>query len=65
MKTELMLKLQSWVDGELPEAEAARMAEWVRTDKEAAALVDELRMTSQYLAGNEPQVALTESREFY
>lgn len=60
-----MLKLQSWVDGELPEAEARQVGDLVRTDNEAAALADELKMTSGFLAGNEPEVKLAESREFY
>ena len=65
MNTELMLKLQSWVDGELPDSEAARVAEFVRTDKEASALAEELKMTRGFLAGNEPEAKLGESREFY
>jgi anti-sigma factor RsiW len=65
MNTELLLKLQSWVDGELSEAEARQVAELVRTDKEAAALATELKMTSGFLAGNELEVKLPESREFY
>ena len=60
-----MLKLQAWVDGELPESESARVAEWIRTDKEAEALAAELRMTSGFLAGNETEARLSESREFY
>lgn len=60
-----MLKLQSWVDGELPASEAARIAELVRTDTAAAALAAELRMTRGFLAGNEPEVKLPESREFH
>ena len=65
MNAELMLKLQAWVDGELPASEAARIAELVRTDSEAAALAAELKMTRGFLAGNEPQVKLPESREFH
>ena len=65
MNTELMLKLQSWVDGELPDADARHVAEIVRTDKEAASLVGELKMTRSFLAGNEPEAKLTDSREFY
>jgi len=65
MNTELMLKLQAWVDGELPESECARMAEWVRTDKEAAALAAELKTTRGFLAGNETEAKLSDSREFY
>ena len=65
MNTELLLKLQSWVDGELPDGESRRMAELVRTDKEAAALVAELSMIRGFLAGNELEVKLPESREFH
>ncbi|MFM1768279.1 MAG: hypothetical protein RJA22_808 [Verrucomicrobiota bacterium] len=65
MNDENWLRLQSWVDGELPEAEAARVAAWVAEDREAAALAAELRMTRQVLAENEPQAVLQESREFY
>jgi hypothetical protein len=60
-----MLKLQAWVDGELPASEAGRVAELVRTDTTAAALAAELRMTRGFLAGNEPEVKLPESREFH
>jgi hypothetical protein len=60
-----MLKLQAWVDGELSKPEAARLAELVRSDKEAAALAAELTMTRGFLAGNEPEFKLPETREFY
>ena len=60
-----MLKVQAWVDGELPASEATRFAELVRTDAEAAALAAELKMTRGFLAGNEPEVKLPESREFH
>ena len=65
MNAELMLKLQAWVDGELPPSEAAHLAELVRSDTAAAALAAELRMTHGFLAGNEPEVKLPESREFH
>ncbi len=65
MNAELMLRLQAWVDGELPASEAARVAELVRTDTAAAALAAELRVTRGFLAGNEPQAKLPESREFH
>jgi anti-sigma factor RsiW len=60
-----MLKLQAWVDGELSDSEAASVAELVRSDSAAAALAAELRMTRGFLAGNEPEVKLPESREFH
>jgi hypothetical protein len=65
MNTELLLKLQSWVDGELPDRESRQMAELVRTDKEAAALAAELKTTKGFLAGNGLEAKLPESREFY
>lgn len=65
MNAELMLKLQAWVDGELPASEAADIAEWVRKDTAAAELAAELKMTRGFLTGNEPEVKLPESREFH
>jgi len=65
MNAELMLKVQAWVDGELPASEATRIAELVRTDTAAAALAAELKMTRGFLAGNEPEATLPESREFH
>jgi anti-sigma factor RsiW len=59
------LKLQAWLDGELPEAEARQVTQWLAQDREAASLADELRNTRQALAGSEPEVRLPESHEFY
>jgi anti-sigma factor RsiW len=59
------LKLQAWLDGELPEAEAAEVKAWVERDAEARALVAELRNTAGALTGNEPEIKLPESREFF
>jgi hypothetical protein len=65
MNDEKYLELQSWVDGELPAADAARVAAWVSADADAAALATELRQTRGILAGNEPELSVPESREFY
>jgi len=65
MNVELQLKLQAWVDGELPDGEARQVAAIVEQDKDARALASELRMTKQFLAGNETEAKLPESREFY
>jgi anti-sigma-K factor RskA len=65
MNQDLSLKYQAFVDGELSESEARRMAEAIENDADARALVAELRSTKTLLAGNEPEVALPESREFY
>lgn len=65
MNDEKYLELQSWVDGELPAADAARVAAWVAADASAAALAAELRQTREILAGNEPELGVPASREFY
>ena len=65
MDIENQLKLQSFLDGELPEGEAREVANWVARDKEATALLAELRNTRQALAGAEPVMTLPESREFF
>ncbi len=59
------LKLQSFLDGELSEAEARQVTDWLDRDAEAAALSTELTQTRQALAGLEEGVKLPESRDFY
>jgi anti-sigma factor RsiW len=59
------LKLQAWLDGELPEAEAREVAAQVARDREGAALADELRNTRQAFTSFEAGLRLPESREFY
>lgn len=59
------LKLQAFLDGELPESEANKVAKWVARDREAASLLDELRNTRGALAGFDAEVRLPESREFF
>ena len=41
------------------------MANWLARDREAAALLEELRNTRAALAGFEAEVRLPESREFF
>jgi len=65
MNQELALKYQAFVDGELSESEARRVARSLETDADARALVAELRNSKTLLTGNEPEVKLPESREFY
>src|SRR5215471_13582833 len=65
MDCEAQLKLQAYLDGELPEKEAREVANWLAKDREAVALHAELRNTRQALAGFEVGVELPESREFY
>jgi anti-sigma factor RsiW len=59
------LKLQALLDGELPEAEASEVSKWLAGDREAAALLEELRHTRAALKGAEMGVRLPESREFF
>ncbi len=65
MNLEQQLELQAWVDGELSSADANRVAQFVGANAEASALVAELRMTKSCLVGNEPEVKLPESGDFY
>ncbi len=65
MDLETQLKLQSYLDGELPEADAAEAAKWLAQNQDAALLMAELRNTRAALAGSEAGVRLPESREFY
>jgi anti-sigma factor RsiW len=65
MDYEVQLKLQAFLDGELPEDEARKVTEWLARDREAAALSEELRNTRGALAGFEAGIQLPESREFF
>lgn len=65
MNEEQQLRLQAFLDGELPEAEARDVANWTARDSAAAALLTELRHTRQALAGFENDIKVPESREFY
>lgn len=65
MNGDLELKLQAYLDGELPEREAQSVAKWVAEDKEAQALLAELKTAKAFLAGNEPELSVPETREFY
>jgi anti-sigma factor RsiW len=65
MDYDSQLKLQALLDGELPEAEASEVAQWLARDPEAVALREELRNTRAALAGFEAGIQLPESREFF
>jgi anti-sigma factor RsiW len=59
------LKLQAFLDGELPEGEGREVANWLARDSEAAGLAAELRNTRQAIKGSERILTLPESREFF
>lgn len=65
MDYEVQLKLQAFLDDELPEAEKRELASLLAREQEAAGLLGELRNTRQALAGFENGIKLPESREFY
>lgn len=65
MTEEQQLKLQAFLDGELPESEAREVASWIARDAEATALANELRHTRKALKESQPVMRVPESREFY
>ena len=65
MDFDTQLKLQAFLDGELPDGEAREVASWLDRDAEATALLNELRNTRKAIKGSEANVQLPESREFF
>lgn len=65
MNDEQQLKLQAFLDGELPEREAREILAWTQRDGAAAALLQELKNTRQAIVNSEPHLSLPESREFF
>ena len=65
MKLDLELKLQAWLDAELPAAEAEQMRRRAATDPEAARLLAELQNIKTALLQNETTVTVPETRPFY
>ena len=65
MNHELELKLQAWVDGQLPVREADEVARLIEKDADARALLTELKNTRAAFAGLDDGLKVPESREFY
>jgi anti-sigma factor RsiW len=65
MNEELQLKLQAYLDGELPSGEAKVVRDLLARDAAARDLLAELTHTRDALAGHEAAIKLPESREFY
>ena len=65
MNREAQIKLQSFLDGALSEADKREVSAWLARDPEAAALLTELRHTRGALADFESGIKLPETREFY
>jgi anti-sigma factor RsiW len=65
MDYDSQLKVQAWLDGELPVDEAGEVVQWLAREPEAAALAEELRHTREAMTGLEAGLRLPESREFF
>ena len=65
MNLDFQLKLQAYLDGELPAAEARELERTLAADAPARALLAELRNTSAALAQFEAGAKHPESREFF
>jgi anti-sigma factor RsiW len=65
MNLEQQLKLQAFLDGELPEREAREILAWMQRDHEAASLLAELKNTRQAMVKSEPHLSVPESRDFF
>jgi anti-sigma factor RsiW len=60
-----LIKLQAYLDGELPETESGGVKNWLSTDPEAKAFYEELAHTKSLLHGNEPVPPFPCAPEFY
>lgn len=65
MKFDQELQIQAYLDGELSTRETRDVEQLLAADREAQALLAELKMTRSALAGNEPEVSMSDTREFY
>jgi len=65
MDQNIQLKVQTYLDGELPPDETREIANLLARDREAVELLNELRNTRQSLVGTEIGITFPESREFF
>ena len=65
MTKDQQLRLQAFLDGELPENEQREVAAWLAADPEAAALQKELKNTRTALKDFEKDIKMPETREFF
>ena len=59
------LKLQAFLDSELDAREMREVETLLAQDAQSAALMQELKWTKAAIAGNEPEMKLPETREFF
>lgn len=65
MKQDLQLRLQAYLDGELPSGEAQAVVDWLAQDAAARDLLVELTNTHAALLTHESDIKVSDSREFY
>lgn len=65
MNHELEVKLQAYVDGELSASEARDLEVMLASNAEAKALTQELSWMRSAIKGNELQLPVTDTRDFY
>jgi anti-sigma factor RsiW len=59
------MRMQAYLDGELPERESCEVKDWLSKDPEAKALYEELAHTKTLLHGNEPVAPFPCAPDFY
>ena len=65
MNDETKIKLQAFLDGELSEREARQISELLESDAEAKSFFSELQFVKTAMHGNELEIKLPETHEFY
>jgi anti-sigma factor RsiW len=65
MKQDIQLKLQAYLDGELPPAEARDMADLIARDSQSRELLTELTNTRAAITTCEADIKVPATREFY
>ena len=65
MKQDIQLKLQAYLDGELPQGEAKSVAALIASNPEACELLTELTNTRAAIAAHEVNLKVPASRDYY
>ena len=65
MKQDLQLRLQAYLDGELPSDEVKTVADLIADDAEARELLTELTNTRAAVTAHEAEIKVPATREFY
>ena len=65
MNSEFQLKIQAFLDSELPPHKATEVAEWIAKNREASMLMKELRQTRALMTGNEVELKLPVAKDFF